>query len=267
MYLLDFDDNHTWAPRLTAALTDIVPQDLFKELAAATPEYIEDACEMLLAGANAKRIIEKSITWIQSNEIAAYHGTRLTKSDLDSILIRGLVPLDPASRRTRLERTLSLHPDWRQVADQLDAALNKYGSGARAGRREGQLHLTLSRAGLIDGFNHYLTHGSEFDQQVAHNLLGTSGRELLRRDGEATVLRVAIAGDKALSACNRYWSVDERLAKGEPPNLVREFLTAWSYGLANPEFKCTTPPQRDCGLMFRATIAPCQITDVETLSL
>ena len=266
MYLLDFDDNHTWAPRLTAALTDIVPQILFKDLIAATPEYIEDACEMLLAGANAKRVIGTSITWVQSNDVAAYHGTRLTKSDLDSIRTRGLVPLDAAFRRTRLERILSLHPDWSRVADRLDATLNKYGGAARAGHREGQVHLTLSRAGLIDGFNHYLTHGSEFDQRVAHDLLGTSGTELLRRDGEATVLRVAVAGDKALNACNRYLSVDECLARGEPPNLVRELLTVWSYGLANPEFKCATL-RRDCGFVFHKTIAPCQITDVETLPL
>lgn len=266
MYILDFDDNNTWAPRLAAALTEVIPEDLAKALRVATPECIEDACKMLLAGANAKRIIEKTITWVRLNEVAAYHGTRLTKPDLDSIRLHGLVPLDAASRRTRLERILSLHPDWSQVADRLDASLDKHGSGARAGRREGQVHLTLSRAGLVDGFNHYLTHGSEFDQRVAHDLLGTSGAELLRRDGEATVLRVSIVGDMALNACNRYWSVQERLERKEPPNLVREFITAWSYGLANPEFKCTTL-QCDCGLVFHTTIPSCQITDVETLPL
>ena len=34
------------------------------------------------------------------------------------------------------------------------------------------------RNGLASGFYHYITHGSEFDQHVAHSLLGPEGMEL-----------------------------------------------------------------------------------------
>ena len=93
----------------------------------------------------------------------------------------------------------------------------KYGEGNRAGRREGQVSLTLSRCGLLHGFNHYLAHGSEFDQHVAYALLGDERKELLRQDGKARIIQVAVPGDIALNRANRYLTVDERVARGEVP--------------------------------------------------
>ena len=139
------------------------------------------------------------------------------------------------------------------------------GWAPKAGRREGQVHLTVSRSGLVNSFNHYLTHGSEFDQRVAQDLLGSDGTELLRRDGRARVLRLAVPGNAALDATNRFFTVEERLARGEVPNLVREFLTAWSYGLAHPEFNCATL-KLDCGMVFYSTVPPSWIVDVDTYS-
>ena len=127
------------------------------------------------------------------------------------------------------------------------------------------MHLTLSRCGLLNGFNHYLTHGSELDQHVAHDLLRSDGKELLRRDGRATVIEVAVPGVIALKAVNRYFTVDERLARGEVPGLVDEFLKAWSYGLAHPDFDCGTL-KVDCGLVFRSTVPPAWIVDIDMLS-
>ena len=128
------------------------------------------------------------------------------------------------------------------------------------------MHLTLSRCGLVNGFNHYLTHGSEFDQHVAHALLGADGAELLTADGWATVTQAAVPGDAALNAVNRYLTVDERLARGEVPGLVDEFLKAWSYGLAHPDLDCGTL-HVDCGLRFSSAIPPAWIVGVDTVSV
>ena len=264
--MLDFDDNRTWGPRLTAALRGLLTDCVLEKLATASPQYIEDACELLFSYADRARIVDATLAWIRSTSVAGYHGGRLTQSEVDSIRTRGLLPLEANARRARLTRALSPHPRWGQVAHRLDAALRDYGPGEKAGRREGQVHLTLSRCGLLNGFNHYLTHGSEFDQRVAYALLGADGAELLGTDGRATVIQAAVPGDVALNAVNRYFTVDERLARGEVPGLVDELLKAWSYGLAHPDFDCGTL-QEDCGLVFRSAVPPAWIVGIDTVSV
>ena len=268
---LDFDDNRAWEPLLTAAVGDLISEPVVEQLVAAAPEFIEDALDLLFSYTNRKEIIEATLVWIRSTTIAGYHGSRLTDSEVDSIRARGLIPLDAQARRTRLCRALSYHPRWGEVAGQLDATLHAYGgemAGGRgkAGGREGQVHLTLSRSGLINDFNHYLTHGSEFDQHVAHALLGPNGKELLRRDGRARVIQVAVPGEDALNAVNRYFTVEECLARGEVPYLVNDFLRAWSYGLAYPDFDCGTH-KVDCGMVFHSIVPSDWIVDIDTLSI
>ena len=268
---LDFDDNRAWGPILTAAVGDLVSEPIVEQLVAAAPEFIEDALDLLFSYTNRKEIIEATLVWIRSTPTAGYHGSRLTDSEVDSIRARGLIPLDAQARRTRLRRALSPHPRWGEVAGQLDAALYAYGgemTGGRgkAGVREGQVHLTLSRSGLINGFNHYLTHGSEFDQRVAQALLDTDGKELLRRDGQARVIRVAVPGEVALNAAHPHFTVEDLLARGEVPNLVRQFLETWSYGLAYPDFDCGTR-RVDCGMVFHSIVPSDWIVDIDTLSI
>ena len=142
--------------------------------------------------------------------------------------------------------------------------LLKYGEGNRAGRREVQVSLTLSRCGLLHGFNHYLAHGSGFDQHVAYALLGDEGKELLRGDGKARIIQVAVPGPVALNRANRYLSIAARLERGQLPNLVEDFLKAWSYTLAHPEFDCGTL-QLDCGMGFCEAIPSRWIVNIETL--
>ena len=268
---LDFDDNRAWEPLLTAAVGDLISEPVVEQLVAAAPEFIEDALDLLFSYTNRKEIIEATLVWIRSTPIAGYHGSRLTDSEVDSIRARGLILLDAQARRTRLRRALSPHPRWGEVAGQLDAALYAYGgemTGGRgkAGGREGQVHLTLSRSGLMNGFNHYLTHGSEFDQRVAEALLDTDGKKLLRRDGRARVIRVAVPGEDALNAAHPYFPVEHLLASGEVPNLVRQFLETWSYGLAYPDFDCGTR-KVDCGMVFHSIVPSDWIVDIDTLSI
>ena len=154
------------------------------------------------------------------------------------------MPLNANARRTRLVRALSSHKRWREVAHCLDEILYQYGTGNEAGNREGQVHLTLSRNGLVGGFKHYLTHGAEFDQRVAQTLLGDDGLELLRKDGTARLIRVAVPGDIALDAAHPHFSIEQLLAKGDVPNLVDDILKVWSYSLSHPDYKCGTEKNR-----------------------
>ncbi len=216
---------------------------------AACPEYIEDARDLLFNLADRDAIIDATLEWIRSSTVAGYHGTRLTHAEVDSVRAKGLLPLKAEARRDRLVRALSSHPRWRQVADRLDELIQAHGQGARAGRREDQVHLTLSRSGLMSGFNHYLTHGSEFDQHVAHALLGSQGKELLSQDGAPTLIKCAIPGDVALDAAHPFFSIDDLRSRGDVPNLVDEFLKTWSYKLAHPDFQACTL-EVDCGMFF-----------------
>ena len=166
--VLDYDEIDDWAPKLSGLLGTVIGPPSISALASAAPKYMEDAEAQLLASAPRDVIIDIALGWVSASTIFMFHGTRLTAEEKSSIERFGLKPLSGDSRRRRLERTLSRHPNWPNASSKLDAALVRFGHGSGAGSRENQVHLTLSRAGLVNGFNHYLTHGSEFDQHVAH---------------------------------------------------------------------------------------------------
>lgn len=265
--MLDFDNIDDWAPKLTAALSPYVPDSVKQKLVEAVPdfEFIEDVQNKFFDLTDRIAIIDATVVWLKMNEIAGYHGSRLTNEEVDSIKVNGLLPLEPEARRYRLTSALSPSPRWPEVVDQLDPTILAYGKANRAGRREGQAHLTLSRASLTQDFNHYLIYGSEFDQHVAQELLGTEGMELLASYGEPRVFQVVVPGALALDATNRSFTVDDFRDRGEIPNLVREFLEAWVCRLVCPSFQSKTL-KVDCGLVFRQAIPAAWITDIDTLN-
>ena len=143
--------------------------------------------------------------------------------------------------------------------------MKAHGPGNRAGRRENPVHLTLSKSGLVDGFNHYLTHGSEFDQHVAHNLLGEDGSELLRSDGNPFLVRVRVPGAAALAAAHPIFTLEDVIAQGDTPNIVKEFVEAWSFRLAHPDFQSASL-EVDCGMVFRSPVPAEWIVGIEEIS-
>jgi hypothetical protein len=262
--VLDFDSIDHWAPTLAAALRQHVPDSLEQILTTTKPEYVEDARDMLFDLADRDAIIDAALHWLRSTTLAGYHGSRLTDADVLSIQSAGLAPLEAGARHDRLARALSPHPKWPEVAASLDASLRAHGGeDGRAGSRENQVHLTLSRTALTDGFDHYLTHGAEFDQHVAYDLLGAEGQELLARDGNPRIVTVAVPGPIALEAAHAIFSIDDLRARGDVPNLVDAFLYSWSYRLAYPSFDPGSLTV-DCGMMFRHTIPPAWIVDIRT---
>ena len=263
MATLDFDDVQEWGHRLNAYLSPLVPltsaADTIRE---GKPEFVEDASEIFFLAIYPDRAAFTSAVsgWIKDQVVAAYHGSRLAGPDIAAITENGLKTLCAEQRRECLRKKLSLHPDWSEIA--LDNALNKLGPGRFAGNREGQVHATISRGGLMKGLPHYLTHGSEFDQQVAKLLFGERGMELLARFGAPVLVKLAMPGEEALAAANPYW---HRTNPQESPNLVREIIRVWAYWLANPDFE-VAKLEYDCGLIFNHDIPPEWIVSIDKVT-
>lgn len=259
--MIDYDEIDQWEPHLSEALAAIVPNDVRASVAARVPEYIEDAKTYLFQLAPQDDIITITLQWIEANTIAAYHGSRLTSEEQASIRTVGLLPMVATARRERIARALCKHPNWTSAKARLDTEIQAHGPGNKAGRREGQVHLTLSRAGLVKGFNHYLVHGSEFDQHVAYALLGQDGQELLATDGVPTLIKVELPGAKALAGAHPHIGVEDTRRRGEVPNLVNDFLKAWSYRLYAPNYQTRTG-NTDCGIWFREAVPASRIRSV-----
>lgn len=259
---IDFDRVEEWEANLRLALASCTTPEILGKIAKSAPEYVEDARDQLFQYCGRDRVIDATLNWIRSNTLNAYHGTRLTGDEIQSIQAVGLVPLKAEARRARLERALSSHPRWPDIRSRLEQTLEMFGKQQFAGRREGQVHLTLSRSGLTNGFNHYLTYGAEFDQHVAQELLGDDGVALLANDGRITIVQVELSGDYAVQASHRYFSVEDMRSRGNVHNLVNEILKVWSFRLAHPDFD-PRELKVDCGFVFNASIAPEWIRQVE----
>jgi hypothetical protein len=242
----DFDRIELWAPELRTLVADLVPNDLEAVIAAAAPKYIEDALDVLFRVADRNGVTDRVSAWIKSRPVAAYHGSRLTDDEIATMRREGLRPLVASERKERLRRVLGAHPRWSEVEPRLDEALRLYGPGNHGGRREGQVHLTVSRAGLMRGFSQYLAQGSEFDWHVAHHLLGFEGQALLARHGRPVLVECRVPGEEAFAACNRHGVISSLL-----PNLVADVLQVWSYRLAHTDYS-SERRKLDCGMVFAA---------------
>ena len=144
--LIDFDDIDQWGTELSAVLHPFLPASIASEMVASAPQYVEDALALLFTLLDRDTAIDTTVNWIRSTTVAGYHGSRLTDADIASIRAIGLIPLRAEARRFRLERALSRHPEWPAVVGRLDSAIHAHGQGGVAGRREEQVHLTLSKA-------------------------------------------------------------------------------------------------------------------------
>ena len=262
--VIDFDNIEDWAPLLTTKLKPLVPETaLYELLAVASSKSIPEVCYLIRNSGYGKALRDAAIEWVGSVTIAGYHGTRLTETEVDSIRIKGLLLLKVENRGARLRRALSNHNRWCQVAENLDEALQDLREG-KWGQREGQTHLTLSRASFSYDLKQFLTYGAESDRHLAYELLGDEGIELLTRDGEARLITVAVPGDKALAAANPHFTVEDCLAWDRDVNLICEFLACWTFRWADPSFQSRSL-RLDCGMHFKSKVPPHWITGIETI--
>ncbi|MBK1842057.1 hypothetical protein JHL17_32140 [Azospirillum sp. YIM B02556] len=257
--MLNYDAIQDWGTSLSDELRGLIPNDLGAIVSDGDPNYIEDAMTVVLEvlGDDRRAVIDKVDRWIEGQTVAAVHGSRLTQEEAASVRVDGLEVLRANARTERLRRKLAGHARWTEVAGKLDSAILTVGAGCRKGRRELAAYATLSRVGLLRGFNHFLTHGSEFDQEVAHLLLGDDGLLSLKAHGNPVIFHLALPGRDAVKAAN-----PNGLFKEEMGNLTRQFLRAWSWWLAYPDFRTDTE-KVDCGFTFSADVPPKWIVETE----
>ncbi|WP_414463295.1 hypothetical protein [Hyphomicrobium sp. DY-1] len=258
----DYDNIDEWAPVITQLLKDLLPANIAEIVRDAYPKYVEDARDLVLEHGDRNAIALVILGWLKSSTVAAYHGTRVTEEEAASIGREGFRPLKIADRRKRLERALSGHPEWEKAARRFDDVVTKFVNGY-AGRREGQVHFTLSRAGLA-GFDHYITHGAEVDQHMARELIGNDGLHLLENDGTRTVYKIGVPGDVAIQATHPFFSPEDMMDRGDLPNMVGEILNAWAFRLSRPGYQSRSL-EIDCGLIFYKPVPPEYIISKEQL--
>jgi hypothetical protein len=262
--MFDFDHIEAWGPRLCRELSVAVPGDVSQAIASGKPKLIEDARDILLSKVDQTVVLRLVVNWLKLQIIVAYHGSRLTAEEIVDVRRDGLRVLKATDRQQRLRSILSAHPRWPTVKCSLTEVVDAYGVNwlqNNSGRREGSVHATISRSGLIKSFNHYLKYGSEFDQVVSQRLLENEGVELLGGYGSPVIFKIAVPGAVAFHAANPCL---RELPIGLP-NLVRELLDAWAFWLANPTFSTQTL-EVDCGLKFSADVSPEWIIDCEQVA-
>jgi hypothetical protein len=265
MQMIDFDESDIWNEQINQVLSDFVDETVKQKLKASTLKDIEDVRDLFFSLTDREKVIDTTLKWLLSSNVVGYHGSRLTDDEVLAIQKDGLVPLNAENRKKRLIRTLSKHSEWLEIEPKLVRTIQKYREGGYIERREGQVHLTLSRAGLINSFNHYLYYGSEFDQRVASKVLGNEGKELLKQDGVPRIIQISVPGSLALSASHPYFSIEDTRKKGEIPNVVEQFITAWAFKIKNTSFQSKTLDV-DCGMIFYNTVPSSWIINIETIA-
>jgi hypothetical protein len=252
--LLKYDAPEDWQQLFSDELLGLIPADTLERVRRGPHEFVDSPLDLLRQRLGARSLAEPAIEVIRSKEVAAYHGSRLRSSEIRDVMQRGLWPISREQRIARLSRAFRGHPDESRILNEIPVVVDSLLGGA-AGQRTGQVHLTLSAAGLLNGFNHYLAAGSEFDQHAAHRLDGKPGYEWLLSDGEAIVFELAVPGEAALASSNRHFTIQDRLNSGEIPNLASDFLRIWAYRLFDADFNPEVL-QTDSGLVFDEALPP-----------
>jgi len=250
--IIDFDDIATWAPVVGAVVTEAGPPGMIDTLRASNPEYIEDAGNFIEAAIGRDRLVEALFKGLDGERVRVWHGTRVTASEAESIRTHGLRPLTTADRSAALVAIFQAHPRWRDVSSELDAALAEFGPRQRMGRREdGCVHVCFSRAGLLRGCSHYLSHGAEVDGHVAAKLFGDhSALPLLAHARRPVLVSFDAPFAEAARAANPYGFPNQDM-----PTLLELLLNSWAYREADPAFETTS--LEDCtAAKFEGIIAP-----------
>jgi hypothetical protein len=253
--MFDFDSIDQWGPSLLNYLSATVPETAYAFLRDRRPKYFEECRDLLFRapGVSPREIIAATGDWLRSQPVVAYHGSRLTSEEIRMIQSEGLRPLEARGRIARLGLILARHPNWSNISGCLGEVVDAFGVHGLAkghGMREGLVHATISRAGLIHRFNRYLMYGSEFDQVVAQTLVGEYGLRLLADYGQPAVIKLCIPGAIALKAANPNPQLSEKM-----PYPIGDILYSWARWTIDRKFS-SADVGVDCGLRFDVLIPP-----------
>lgn len=244
--LFDFDSPDDWFQSLHTILSDLVPTAAFEALSQLQDDETRTALDILIDHCDRHAIVARVENWLTAHTVVGAHGSRMTEDEVASVLSIGLLALRN-DRRESLRARLAHHPYWPSRAQAFDQVYDRIANGG-AGNRMGQVHLTISAAGMMANFNHYLVEGSEFDSHVAQLLLNGRAKQWLKSDRNPVLFKIGVPGRQALNAANP-WTV------GEIPNLIREILDFYAEKFAS----LNNIPVRsfvDCGMIFRDDLPP-----------
>lgn len=263
---VSFDQFDSWSDSFSTMVSDFISPQVSEHLRNTPFEFIEDAGQMALSDTSVEVAALAIKVWLENNIFLCFHGTRLLDYEAESILKGGLKRLNATSRKERLEQIFNGVEQWPQKSHELDGILTKLGSGEKMGRREGQVHLSLSRSGLENSFNHYLEFGSEFDQHAAYLMLGKEiGYGLLKTSTKPYLVHVSVDGSELITACQPYFSYQDIITRGELPGIASTFLNAWAFKQAYPDYELRKL-RTDCCMVFYKDLPAGHIIEVEELS-
>lgn len=234
--MLNYDSIEVWSPAIYSIIANIFPPDIDNVIHASSLTFYEDAWNALIEhdGERCSNVIDSVVDWISTQTVSAYHGTRLTDMELEDVRRNGLKILNPVQREVRLRTALSTHARWAEVEGRLKEVIASLMRGD-SGKRDGRVCATLSRSGLINGYNHFIKFGSEFDSIAASKLLGDDGLTLLSNYGKPYLIQLGVPGALAVKANNPY-----NMSLDDHHGIAFRLAQAWAYRRARPEWSCQT---------------------------
>ncbi|SHF84586.1 hypothetical protein SAMN05444273_1183 [Litoreibacter ascidiaceicola] len=263
--MIYYDKFQTWEKSFGDLLVRLVGEEALNDLSSSNFEFIEDAGDFVVSRSDITTVSHEIQGWLLAQEFCVFHGTRLLSEEILSVQQKGLRPLVAADREQRLREILGRHRRWASVEDKLLEVIEDVGPKEKQGRRQGQVHFSLSRSGLVNGFDHYLTHGSEFDQHVVQRLFGDqSGLELLSSETVPVLVHVSISGEQLIQGAHPHFTYSDVVGMGEIPGTARTFLNSWAFKAANPGFDIEKL-RTDCCVMERVATPPERILTIERL--
>lgn len=263
--MINYDNFETWQRSFGEVVARLLGEKAVKNLASSTFEYIEDAGDIVVSHSDIETVSSEIQNWILGHEFCVFHGTRLLPKEIHSIQQEGLRPLSATDREPRLREILGCHPKWHFVENRLLGVIEDVGPKGKQGGREGQVHFSLSRSGLVNGFDHYLKYGSEFDQHVAYRLFGNqSGLDFLNSKTVPVLIHASFSGEQLIKGAHPYFSYSDVVGMGEVPGLARTFLNAWAFKVSNPGFEIEKL-RTDCCMMEHVATPPERILIIEEL--
>ncbi|WP_112312951.1 hypothetical protein [Pseudogemmobacter bohemicus] len=263
--MINYDNFETWQKSFDEAMVRLLGEKAVTDLSSSTFEYIEDAGDFVVSHSDIETISREIQNWLLGHKFCAFHGTRLLPEEILSIQQKGLRPLAASDREARLREILSCHPNWHSVENRLLEVIEDVGPKEKQGGREGQIHFSLSRSGLVNDFDHYLMYGSEFDQHVAYRLFGDkSGLKFLNLKTAPVLVHVLFSGEQLIQGAHPYFSYSDVVGMGETPGLARTFLNTWAFKVSNPNFDIETL-RTDCCMMERVATLPERVIIIEKL--
>jgi hypothetical protein len=235
--IIEYDNIDEWGTWFDELISQVGPSNMIEILSQSTPEYIEDAANILYQHIDKKDLVDHLNVSLKNYFVRVYHGTRLSSFDLEKIKSKGLRPLDLIARKGALVDIFKDHPEWQAVESNLNEVLAVLGPGNQQGLREdGGVHVCFSRQGLIEGCPHYLKYGAEVDTHVAYRLFDDkpAALNLLEKNRQPYLISFILDFNSALSSADPYGFSDEL------PSLIKLLVEAWSYKKYDSEFSTSS---------------------------